>query len=132
MAVSPKSYRGYDSEGKCVSSATASDATGYIDPAAVATAVEKVKSVAAEEMDSIATALGKLTEDANDAIIVQGTDMGATIEDIVSGIKTIPGQIGDSIADLKTLAQQAHDDLQNQFNEAAYNACWCNGAVSVS
>ena len=132
MSVSPKSYRGYDSEGKCVSNATASDATGYIDPAAVETAVEKVKSVAAEEIESIATALGKLTEDANDAIIVQGTDMGTTIEDVVSGIKTIPGQIGDSIADLKTLAQQAHDDLQNQFNEAAYNACWCNGAVSVS
>ena len=132
MAVSPKSYHGYDSEGKCVSSATASDATGYIDPAAVAAAVDKVKSVAAEEIESITTALGKLTEDANDAIIVQGTNMGATIEDVISGIKTIPGQIGDSISELKTLAQQAHDDLQNQFNEAAYNACLCNGAVSVS
>ena len=39
MAVSPKSYRGYDAEGKCVSSATAVDATTYIDPAAVAAAV---------------------------------------------------------------------------------------------
>ena len=29
MAVSPKSYRGYDAEGKCVSSATAVDATLY-------------------------------------------------------------------------------------------------------
>lgn len=131
MAVSPKSYHGYDAEGKCVSSATAHNATSYIDPAAVAAAVDKVKSVATEEMESITTALGKLTEDANDAVIVQGTKMTATFEEVISGIKTIPGQIGDSLADLKTLAQQAHDDLQNQFNEAAKNACWCNGAVRV-
>lgn len=131
MAVSPKSYHGYDAEEKCVSSATAHNATSYIDPAAVAAAVDKVKSVATEEMESITTALGKLTEDANDAVIVQGTKMTATFEEVISGIKTIPGQIGDSLADLKTLAQQAHDDLQNQFNEAAKNACWCNGAVRV-
>lgn len=131
MAVSPMSYRGYDSEGKCVSSATANDATNFIDPAAVAAAVDKVQSVATEEMELIATALGKLTEDVNDAIIVQGTKMTATFEEVISGIKTIPGQIGGSIADLKTLAQQAHDQLQNEFNQAAYNACWCNGAVSV-
>lgn len=132
MAVSPKSYHGYDSKGQCVSSATANNATNYIDPAAVAAAVDKVKSVATEEMESITTALGKLTEDASDAVIVQGTKMTATFEEVISGIKTIPGQIGDSLADLKTLAQQAHDDLQNQFNEAAENACWCNGAVSVN
>ncbi len=132
MAVSPKSYSGYDNEGKCVSSATAYNATDYIDPAAVAAAVDKVQTVATDEMKNITTALGKLTEDANDAIIVQGTRMTSTFEEVITGINTIPGQIGDSLADLKTLAQQAHDDLQNQFNEAARNACWCNGAVSVS
>ena len=132
MAVTPKSYRGYDSEGKCVSSATAKSATEFIDPKAVADAVEKVKTVATDEMESIATALGKLTDDANDAVIVQGTKMTATFEDVISGIKTIPGQIGDSIEDLKTLAQQAHDEIQTQLNDAAKNSCWCNGAVSVS
>ena len=132
MAVSPKSYRGYDAEGKCVSSATAQSAKTYIDPAAVAAAVDKVRSVATEEMDNITTALGKLTEDASDAVIVQGTKMTATFEEVITGIKTIPGQIGDSLEELKTIAQQAHDDLQNQFNEAARNACWTNGAVRVS
>ena len=132
MAVSPKSYRGYDAEGKCVSSATAVDATTYIDPAAVAAAVDKVRSVATDEMDNITTALGKLTEDASDAVIVQGTKMTATFEEVITGIKTIPGQIGDSLEELKTIAQQAHDDLQNQFNENARNACWTNGSVSVS
>lgn len=132
MAVSPKTYHGYDSEGKCVSRATANNATDYIDPQQVAQAVDKVKTVAAEEVESITTALGKLTEDATDAIIVQGTKMTATFEEVITGVKTIPDQIGESISDLKTLAQQAHDDLQNQFNEAAKNACWCNGAVSVS
>ena len=119
MAVSPKSYRGYDAEGKCVSSATAVDATTYIDPAAVAAAVDKVRTVATDEMDNITTALGKLTEDASDAVIVQGTKMTATFEEVITGIKTIPGQIGDSLEELKTIAQQAHDDLQNQFNENA-------------
>lgn len=132
MAVSPKSYRGYDAEGNCVSSATAIDATTYIDPAAVAAAVDKVRTVATDEMDNITTALGKLTQDASDAVIVQGTKMTATFEEVITGIKTIPGQIGDSLEELKTIAQQAHDDLQNQFNENARNACWTNGAVSVS
>lgn len=132
MAVSPKTYHGYDSEGRCVSSATANDATSYIDPAAVAAAVDKVQSVATEEIERITKALGTLTEDANDAVIVQGTKMTATFEEVITGIKTIPGQVGDSLADLKTLAQQAHDELQNQFNDAARNACWCNGAQSVS
>ena len=132
MAVSPKSYRGYDAEGKCVSSATAQSAKTYIDPAAVAAAVDKVRSVATEEMDNITTASGKLTEDASDAVIVQGTKMTATFEEVITGIKTIPGQIGDSLEELKTIAQQAHDDLQNQLNENARNACYTNGAVTVS
>lgn len=132
MAVSPKSYRGYDAEGKCVSSATAQSAKTYIDPAAVAAAVDKVKTVASDEMDNITSALGKLTEDANDAVIVQGTKMTATFEEVITGIKTIPGQIGDSLEELKTIAQQAHDELQNQLNENARNACYTNGAVTVS
>lgn len=132
MAVSPKSYRGYDAEGKCVSSATAQSAKTYIDPAAVAAAVDKVRTVATDEMDNITSALGKLTEDANDAVIVQGTKMTATFEEVITGIKTIPGQIGDSLEELKTIAQQAHDELQNQLNENARNACYTNGAVTVS
>lgn len=132
MAVSPKSYRGYDAEGKCVSSATAQSAKTYIDPAAVAAAVDKVRSVATEEMDNITSSLGKLTEDANDAVIVQGTKMTATFEEVITGIKTIPGQIGDSLEELKTIAQQSHDELQNQLNENAKNACYTNGAVTVS
>ena len=132
MAVSPKSYTGYDAEGKCVSSATAQSAKTYIDPEAVAAAVDKVRTVATEEMDNITTSLGKLTEDANDAVIVQGTKMTATFEEVITGIKTIPGQIGDSLEELKTIAQQSHDELQNQLNENAKNACYTNGAVTVS
>ena len=109
MAVSPMTYRGYDANGNCVSYATASDATSYIDPAAVAAAVDKVQSVATEEIESITNALGKLTEATEDSIIVQGTKMTGTLEDVITGIKTIPGQVGDSLADLKTLAQAAHD-----------------------
>ena len=131
MAVSPKSYSGYDSNNQRVSSATARNATDYINPQDVAKAIEKVKTVATEEIERVTTALGKLTEDANDAIIVQGTKKTATFEEVVSGIKTIPNQIVDSIDELKTMAEQAHDELQNQFNEAAKNACICNGAVTV-
>ena len=132
MAVSPKTYHGYDSEGNCVSSATANDATNYIDPAAVATAVDKVSTVATEEMTVITTNLSKIKDDSNDSIIVQGTRMTSTFEEVISGINTIPGQIGDSLAELKTLAQQAHDELQNTFNQKAKDACYCNGAVTVS
>lgn len=132
MAVSPMTYHGYDKDGKCVSSATASNATDYIDPAEIAKAVDNVQNVAADETDNIANAMSQLTDDANDAIIVQGTKMTATFEEVITGIKTIPGQIGDSLSEIKSIAQQKHDELQNEFNDAARNACYCNGAVSVS
>lgn len=131
MAVSPMSYHGYDANGNCVSSATANDATNYIDPAEIARAVDKIEDVATEEFGLIATALNDLTSDANDAIIVQGTKMTSTFDEVITGIRDIPGQIGGAIADIKTLAQQKRDELQNQFNDAARSACYCNGAVDV-
>lgn len=132
MAVSPQTYHGYDSEGNCVSSATASSALDYIDPVAISNAVDKVSTVATDEMKQITTQLSKIKDDSNDAVIVQGTRMTSTFEDVITGINTIPGQIGDSLAELKTLAQQEHDNLQTQFNESARKACYCNGAVTVS
>lgn len=132
MAVSPKTYRGYDANGQQVSSATARNATDFINPQEVAAAIEKIKTVATEEVGQITTALAKLTEDATDAVIVQGTKMTGTFEDVNSGIKTIPDQIAEAIAELKTLAEQAHDRLQTEFNESAKAACRRNGAVSVS
>lgn len=131
MAVSPKTYNGYDSNNQHVVTVTARNATDYINPQEVATAIEKVKTVATEEIGIISNSLGKLTEDANDAIIVQGTKMTGTFEEIITGIKTIPDQIAESLAELKTIAQQQHDELQNQFNETAKAACYQKGAVTI-
>ena len=131
MAESPKSYSGYDSNGQKVSGATARNATDHINPQDVAKAIEKINTVATEEINRITTAIAKLTDDTNEAIIVQGTKMTATFEDVNSGIKEIPKQIVSSIEELKTMAEKAHDDLQRQFNEAARNACYGNGVVDV-
>ena len=101
MTIS-KTYKGYDSNNQHVITVTARNATDYINPQEVEAAIEKIKTVATEEIEIITNSLGKLTEDANDAIIVQGTKMTGTFEEIITGIKTIPDQIAEALAELKT------------------------------
>ena len=131
MAASPKTYKGYDSNNQHVITVTARNATDYINPQEVEAAIEKIKTVATEEIEIITNSLGKLTEDANDAIIVQGTKMTGTFEEITAGIKTIPDQIAEALAELKELAKKQHEELQEQFNETAKAACYQKGAVTV-
>lgn len=131
MAVSPRTYHGYDSNNTPITRATANNATNYINPQEVAAAIQKVKTVAEEEIGRITTALGKLTEDANDAIIVQGTKMTGVFEEVITGIKTIPDQIEASIIELKSLAEKGHDQLQNEFNETARRNCSGPNVVTV-
>ena len=127
--VSPRTYYGYNNEGKCVASATALDATTLLNPAEVKAAVDNLDNVFTTEMTSIATALRNMTTDANEAVIVQGTSMSGTIEDTAAAILQIPGQVSGSFSELYGLSVQRHDMLQEQANEEARNAVASAGGV---
>lgn len=127
----PKTYRGVDSEGKVVTQCTAYDANGYINPAEVQAAIENVKAVFEEQLKSVADSLRDVSTDAKDAIIVQGTDMAGTIEDTATLLTSISSQVTQGIDQLYGYAVQAHDQLQINENNKAYNACIASNVVSV-
>ena len=62
MMIAPKTFRGYNQEGKVVIQKTAVDANTQINPAQVQKAIENVKKVFEEEMQIIAKSLKKVSE----------------------------------------------------------------------
>lgn len=130
---SPKTYKGYDKEGKCITTKTAVDATTMLDPAEVKSAIENIKSVMTEQMGKISSALTSLSSDANEAVIVQGTSMSGAIEDTANVLGQIPGTVMGEIEPLYDLAVTTHDKLQREENEKAESAVRStSGVVSVS
>lgn len=131
--LTPKTYKGYDSDGKCVIEYTAVDANDYINPAEVQAGIDKVKAAFTEQMKEVGDKLRAITADASEAIIVQGTKMDEVIEDTADALDKVPAQIYDSISGLYTEAEAAHDKIQTAANEEARNAAASyTGVVRVS
>ena len=131
--LSPRSCYGYNDEGKCVASGTATDATTLLNPAEVKAAVANLEAVFTEEMQRIASALRDMTADANESVIVQGTKMDKPIEETVTAILQIPGQVSSSYSELGAYAEQVHDALQQKANDEVYNSVRsASGVVRVS
>lgn len=129
----PRTYRGYNNEGTCVAKCSAQDANKWINPAEVQQAINNVEQIFTEQMRTVGNALQNIEYDAEEAIIVQGTNMGKTIEDTVRAINMLPGQAMQGISELYEYSVQAHDNLQQQANNYAYNqAASANGVVRVS
>lgn len=129
---SPKVYRGYNKEGTCVVSKTAVDANTLLNPAEVQAAIENVKDVFSAQMKAVAQALKDISNDAEEAVIVQGTNMGGTIDDVCSLLLTLSDKITSGIESLYDTAVKVHDELQRNENNKAYNACAVSGVVSIS
>lgn len=129
---SPKTYHGYDKDGNCITTSTAEDANNYINPEEVKAAVENLENVLKEQFKGITDALRGLEQDANEAVIVQGTKMGGTIDETCTAIDGIPEQIMSGISELYNVSVQAHDEIQRTLNDNAQQAAWGNNVVRVS
>ena len=117
--IAPKTYRGYNEDGEQIASATAEDANNYLNPDEVKAAVEQVKEAIKDGISSITKALNNLTTDAEEALIVQGTSMAGPIEEVCTGIKGLPDDIGESMDGIYTQSVKVHDDFQKELNSAA-------------
>ena len=129
---SPKTYHGYDSDDNCITTVTADDATNYINPDEVKQAIDNLEAVLKEQFKGISDALRGIEQDANEAVIVQGTKMSGTIEETCNALDAIPSSVMSQIGDLYNESVQVHDQLQTEFNEKAKNAAWGNNVVRVS
>jgi hypothetical protein len=72
-------------------------------------------------MNIICNALNNIAPDADEAIIVQGTKMTETIEEICTALKEIPASIVNSVSEISLQAQTVHDQLQDSENTYAHN-----------
>lgn len=129
---SPKTYKGYDQEGNVIVTSTAQDANQEINPQAVRVAIEHVKEVFADEMYKLAKSLRAISQDASEAIIVQGTKMEGTIEDTAKLLEQIPAQVTNGIDSLYDESVKYHDQLQNNLNAEAYNSCRVAGVTNIA
>jgi len=133
--VSPRTFHGYKNVNGTeqeVASCAAKDATEYLDPNEVKSAIDNLINVFQEEMNNIANALRDTTKDTNEAIIVQGTKMTGTVEDTADSIAKIPSQVVESFQQLYTTAVQTRDAIQDELNEAAYASVYNCGVDRIT
>ncbi|MBR2785806.1 MAG: hypothetical protein IKD74_07495 [Clostridia bacterium] len=131
MLESPRTYRGYNSNNEVVITKQAANANGDLNPAEVKQAIENVKAVFEEQMNGVARALRNISQDADEAIVVEGTKMNDTIEDTAQVLTQIGPQITQGIDTLYELSVDAHNKIQQNYNNMAYNACRVNGVVDI-
>lgn len=134
MAKEIESYSVYDSDGNLIGTYTAEDANNYINPAEVQTAVTNIKTTVNGQLNGIA---GKLSGvDVSRTVLVQGTTIDGQVNEVIKGIvgsttDTGEGSATSSLDSLVTAAEAAHDNIQSQLNEQAYNAAQ-TAAVAAS
>ena len=109
--ATPRVFYGYDQKGNCIVTSRALDATTVLNPVEVKAAIENLENVFTEEMKRLASALHDVTQDANEAIIVQGTKMSATIDDTANAIIQIPSQVMESFVELYDYSIKACEAL---------------------
>ncbi len=120
----PKTYKGYDNDGKVIASYTGADATLKINPDEVQAKIDNVIQVSAEQTGKICSALENVRTDADNALIVEGANMDSYIEMAIEAVTYVKDNIDKIISanDLYSAALSVHDQLQKENNQAAYDA----------
>ena len=125
-------YTGYDKDGNVVGSRTSENADSYIDLSSIKTNSNKVSSVMEEQINKIQKALREIVDDANQALVVNSTKIGPSIEDFIDSLEGLKGTVSSDMSSIYTSASSAHSSKQKRFNEIAYDAVWrMSGVVKV-
>ncbi len=119
----------YDEEGNEIKRYRAADANEDINPDEIKAAIEKVQKNCDDEMDGMTDSLNGLTDNALQALKVEGM----TLSNFITSIGDVIDNFGSEIAGiLKPLIDQAiaeHNSLQDQYNLAAKNSA-ADGSAS--
>lgn len=127
----PRTYAGYDKDGKVLCKVTAVDANRYLNPDEVSAAIDKVVKTAEESVQNIIRAINNIEPDASEAVVVQGTKMTKTIEETSEMFKALPGIMEASVREYYEVVVAAHDKLQDDANTTAESGAWISGVVDV-
>lgn len=129
--VEPKTYTGYNDKSEVVTSATANSAKDMVNPGEIESALSNIETAMTEGISQINTAISNVAPDASEAVIIQGTKMDQTIADFQTSLKSFPNEISSSLSSLVDEAVKVHDDLQDRYNQAAYDAVKNTAGVST-
>ena len=119
MAVAVETWAGYDSEGTEIKRIKAADANNDIDPEQIKAAIENVKSACDKEMSVVTDKLSGLTDNALQALRIEGMTLQEYITAISDVINSFGTEIAGVLEPLVGEAQAEHDRLQEQYNSDA-------------
>ena len=129
----PKTFTGYDKDGKIITSCTAENANNYINPDEVKTAVNNLNTTIDTEITTITSELNNLKSDVEVGIIVQGTNMTENVETLSSAIDDVAEAAKEAAESVHSSSIKAHDQIQQELNQSAKNTVNSYpGVVSVS
>ena len=119
MSVTVETWAGYDEEGKEIKRFRAADANADINPEEIQAAIENVKTACDEQMEGMTDKLNGLTDNALQALKVEGMTLSEFITTIGDVINTFGAEIAKILEPLIEQAQVEHDRLQEQYNTEA-------------
>lgn len=118
--TNPKTYEGIDPSTKeVVGPITAQNADEIIDPAEVAKKIKNASEIIEKEMGNLASGIAPTADDSKEAIIIEGTDMSETINEIANIIKEFATEINKSIEGLYEESVNARNHIQDLLNDQA-------------
>ena len=72
-------------------------------------------------MENVAKSLEEIAPNAGAALVVKGTNMKGTVEDIAKEIRQIADKIFATVSDIYDRSITVHDQIQSQYNSKAYD-----------
>lgn len=141
ISVYPKTYSGYDKDGNLKITRTAEDATKYINPDEVKTAIEAIKETVNAGLKNIAKAIENI-KCGEDTLVVADKTMQPIINELASqiagqdrdeddAIAPLANQMEEALEEVHECACNACDDIQQKLNSQAESACWVVGVTNV-
>ncbi len=131
MSVAIETWAGYDEEGKEIKRYRAADANADINPEEIAAAIENVKAACDEEMEGMTDKLNGLTDNALQALKVEGMTLSDFITTIGDVIDSFGSEIAGVLEPLVSQAETEHDRLQTKYNSDAESSA-ASGSASHS
>ena len=124
MAVVPKRYIGYNKEHQVVyRTSLAADANNSINPNTIEAKIKEVYGTRDYYVELIQKALRDLVDDAEQAVIVNGTTLGPKIEEFIKALDRFKKAEKLSLTTLKYKAKVKHDTIQIQNNQSKKQEC---------
>lgn len=117
----PHKYTGYDEKGNNITGVYATNANIKINPENIKAAVDKAKTNIDAAKKGLQTSIEEFDATAREAITIEGVSDYDGIDELKKAVEDVPAELYDLFDETVSKAQTEHDNLQAQYNQAAYD-----------